>query len=143
MRSKRWWRENWPRDAMPDPRFEDFNRRVAELSIDDRLEGYMYMLVQQVATFTGPLWRRSLQHGGWYPEVHFAFRPSPDQDVGDYDFDSWYATGPNIHKLYDEVSVSGAVEWEGATYQVRWLPRGPETEHIIDRHFWEEADITK
>jgi hypothetical protein len=144
MRSKRWWRENWPRDATPDPRFEDFHRRVAELWIDDRAEGYLYMLVHQVATFTGPPWRRSLKHDGWYPEVHFAFRPAPDQPIGAYDFDSWYATSDaNIDKLYDEVILRGSVEWEDSSFQVRWLSRGPEADGIIDRHFWEEQDITE
>lgn len=92
LHNNRWYRRHWPREVSRDPRFDGYDHRVAGLWADGHLAGYMYMLVLQTVDLLGPPWRRSLRHAGWYPELHFVFRPGHEEPIGDYDFDSVYAS---------------------------------------------------
>lgn len=143
--TNRWYRRHWPRDALPDPRFDGYDHRVAGLWADGQLAGYMYMLVLQVVHTVGPPWRRSLRHGRWLPELHFAFRPSPEELIGDYEFDSVYAAeDQTAEHIYQEVILTQTVMWEGKRYDLIWLEGDVETQAIIDRHFWEyDVDLSK
>jgi hypothetical protein len=143
--SNRWYRRHWPRDAEPDPRFDGYDHRIAELWDDAQVAGYMYMLVLQTVQLAGPLWRRTLRHAGWYPEIHFAFRPSPDEPIAGWDFDSMHswdeetATG-----IYEQILIPHTVTWDGKKYDLLWVEDPEETQRIIDQHFWEyDVDLSK
>jgi hypothetical protein len=145
LRNKRWYRRHWPRDVAPDPRFDGFDHRVAGLRADGQLAGYVYMLVMQSVQLVGPPWRRSLRHAGWYPELHFAFRPSPEEPIGDYDFESLYASDEQTPmEIYEEAILTRTITWDGKRYDLVWVEGAEETQRIIDQHFWEyDVDLSK
>ena len=145
LHNNRWYRRHWPRDIQPDPRFDGYDHRVAGLWADGQLAGYMYMLVLETVQLVGPLWRRSLRLAGWEAELHFAFRPSPDEPIGYYDFDSVYASDDQtLTTIYEETILTQTVTWDGKRYDLLWVEGTDETQRIIDQHFWEyDVDLSK
>ena len=82
-----------------------------------------------------------MRHAGWYPELHFAFRPGPDEPIGDYDFDSIYATDDeHATDIYQDMIISRTVTWDDKRYDLVWVEGAEETQRIIDQHFWEYED---
>jgi hypothetical protein len=106
---------------------------VAELIRGGDVVGYMMMSVPQWSTEKGWLWRKRLVDARDLPELELSFLE--DQRSG-VPTTWWTSDERDVARVYDECLVRGRMEWEGVTYDLRWLDSDRAAAVRAER-FWE------
>lgn len=135
MVSRRWIREHWPSDVVPDERFEGYNGSIAEMRCAGARAGYAMMEVQDWATIEGHLWWKSLTGVQTLPALHMAYWDKETAAQRDYAWPVWFThDAAGAHAMYEECIASSSLTWDGVIYE---LLAESEAARVRAELFWE------